>query len=230
MTATETRPLATLVLDETLYPRHALSAVNVSAITEALRAGEVMPPVLIDAKTTKVVDGWHRITAYEKLYGAEYAVPVIAKIYRNKAAMLSDAIAANVARGADLTRWDLTRCLVLADEVGLSIDTLAGLVKWRPERLVTYRESRMAKTPDNKRMEIKRSIRHKWGQKLTAAQVEANEHLSGMSPLFHVNQLVMLLESGLMPEDTNARDRLAHLSNLIGGWLDSQQEETNAGS
>ena len=54
---TDTKPIAALILDETLWPRHNISAANLAAITEAVRAGATMPPVVIDAKTSKVIDG-----------------------------------------------------------------------------------------------------------------------------------------------------------------------------
>ena len=63
-------------------------------------------------------------------------------------------------------------------------------------------------------------LRHKLNQPLNPAQEAANEHLSGMQAVFHVNQLIMLLETDLMPDDDeHLRDQLAHLAELIETWL-----------
>ena len=221
---TDTKPIAALILDETLWPRHNISAANLAAITEAVRAGATMPPVVIDAKTSKVIDGWHRVHAFEHLYGPEHEIGVDARSYRNKAAMLSDAIALNVGRGHDLTRWDIARCTQLAEDVGLPFATVADLLKWRPEKLAAYRDSRMGKTLDDRKLALKRSIRHKLNQPLNPAQENANEHLSGMAPLFHVNQLAMLIETDLLPvDDPNLAARLAYLAEIAGEWVDAHQ-------
>ena len=217
-----TKPIASLQLDETIWPRGSIVAANVAAIAEAMRLGETMPPIVIDRKTSKVVDGFHRIRAAEKLYGPTYAIPVEARSYPNRQAMVADAIRLNVGRGADLTSWDIARCLMLAEEVGLDLPTLAGLLKWRPEKLVKYRDTRLARTDDDRKLMLKRSIRHKLNQPLTPAQEHANEQLSGMNPMFHANQLVTLLETDLFPDDDHLAARLAHLAHLIAGWLDER--------
>lgn len=218
-TPTGTRNLASLVLDETLHPRHAISNYNIAQLTEALRAGEILPPVLIDNKSGKVIDGFHRIHAFERVFGPDFNVPVIEKSYRSKRAMLEDAIAANVGRGQDLTRWDHTRCIELAEEVGMSLNTLAKLLKWRPEKLAEYRESRTGTTLEGNRVALKRSLRHHLNRPLTPAQQEVNKHASGMAPLFHINQLISLLEADLMPPNEQTVERLAHLGELIESWL-----------
>jgi hypothetical protein len=178
-----------------------------------------MPPILIDKKTSTVIDGWHRYTAYERLYGPEYEIAVIAKTYRNRETMLADAVAANIGRGHDLTPWDYLRCVELAEQVGMPLETLAKLIQWRPERLVAYRDSKMGKTLDDRKLALKRSIRHRMNKPLNEAQEAANEHLSGMSPMFHINQLVTLIETDLLPDDDpNLRSRLLHLAEIAANW------------
>lgn len=227
----DTKPIAALILDETFWPRHAISATNQAAIVEAIRAGEVMPPIVINAKSNTVIDGWHRVHAYERLYGPEYEIAVEAKTYRNRAAMLADAIALNVGRGLDLTRWDHVRCAALADEVGLPLDSLAKLLKWRPDRLAAYRDSRMGRTLDDRKLALKRSLRHRINQPLNPVQEAANEHLSGMQPMFHVNQLVTLIDADLMPtDDDHLNARLAHLADLITVWLAGQAPPIEQGA
>lgn len=217
---TETLKIANLVLDETIWPRHSISSANVSSIAEAVTAGEIMPPVVVASRSHVVVDGFHRIYAFRRLFGADHEVDAIVRTYRSRRQMVEDAIALNVGRGADLTRWDLVRCAELADEHGIPLDTLAKLLKWRPERLAAYRESRMGTTLDDRRLALKRSIRHRLNQPLTPIQEAANEHLSGMSPLFHANQLITLLEADLLPDDEpQLTERLAHLATLINTWV-----------
>lgn len=220
-TGTSTREvaIANLVLDETIYPRHTISMANVGAIAEAIMAGASIPPILIDQGSNRVIDGFHRVRAYERLYGAEHGIAVVSKRYRDKRAMLADAIQANVGRGVDLSRWDHLRCMELADEVGMNVNTLAKLLQWQPERLVAYRESKMGTTLDDRKVMLKRSLRHRVGKPLTAAQERVNETASGMPALFHINQLVALLETDLMPESEQVAEHLQHLVELATTWL-----------
>lgn len=217
---TRTVKISSLILDETLYPRHSISAANRSSIIEAIHAGKTLDPILVAARTNTVVDGFHRVHAYRIVYGPDHEITATVRTYRNRRQMLEDAITLNVGRGADLTRWDHLRCVALAEENGIPLDTLAGLLNWRPERLAAYRESRMGTTLDDRKLALKRSIRHRVHQPLSAEQEAANRHLSGMSPLFHANQLVTLLEADLLPaEDEHLAARLTHLASLIDTWI-----------
>src|SRR5215471_326426 len=188
-----TKQIASLVLDETIWPRHSISDPNVGALVEAIHAGANLPPVLIDRASGVVVDGFHRVRAYERVFGPEYEIEVRTKQYKDRRAMLADAIALNVGRGSDLNRWDLTRCIVLADEVGLPFNNLAALLQWQPERLAAYRDTRMGTTLDDRKVMLKRSLRRHLNKPLTKAQEEVNKHATGMSPLFLVNQIISFL-------------------------------------
>ena len=219
-----TKQIASLVLDETIYPRHTVSIANVSSIAEAIMAGATVPPILVSRSSNaslnnRVVDGFHRVRAFERLYGADYEIEVVFKRYRDKRGMLADAISANVGRGQDLSRWDSMRCVELAEEVGMTIDTLAQLLQWQPERLQAYRESKTGTTIDQRKVMLKRSLRHRVGKPLTKAQEVVNEQSSGMPALFHINQIVALLETDLMPESEQIAVRLQHLCELVQVWL-----------
>lgn len=229
----ETMRLSALLLDESLYPRSTISAGNIASLMEAIRADVPLPPLVVDRKTLTVVDGHHRARAYRRLRGPDCEVAVTLKDYRDRSAMLADAVALNVGRGADLTRWDIMRSMDLADEVGLPLDSLAKLLRWRPERLAAYREGRMGRTLDDRKLALKRSIRHRLDQPLSPEQEEANKTLSGMSPMFHVNQLLTLLEADLMPDDEHLVERLEHLAQAITAWAEAHQppsEGENYGS
>lgn len=212
-------PIARLSLNEAFYPRHSINSANMAQITEAILAGEVMPPVLVNRQTHEVVDGFHRVTAFEKLYGAEYEIDCDLKTYRTKAAMLADAISLNVGRGQDLTRWDHLRCQELAQEVGMPIDTLAKLLKWRPERFADYGERRTGTTLDGRKVALKRSLRHRLNKPLNPAQEEANKHISGQPALFHINEIITLLQTDLMPEEEHVATRLNEMCRMVQAWL-----------
>lgn len=221
-------PVSLLVEDQLSYPRKNVSALNVANITEALRAGATIPPPIVDDEL-RIVDGVHRARAWPKVCGPDKPITVEVRQYESDADRLADAIALNVGRGLDLTRWDIDHVIALAEEKGLPQDRVAQLMSWQPDRLRKYAESRMARTFDEQRIALKRSIRHKMGQRLTERQVQANDRLSGMSPAFHATQLIELLEADLVPADhRHLAEQLAHLEDLLAAWLQSHPTEAAA--
>jgi hypothetical protein len=221
-----TARLSSLIEDFTLLVRSSVSSAHVSTLVEGLEAGDELPPLLIDKATRRIVDGFHRTAAYRRFYGEDAEVPVTLRSFTDESAVFIAAVEANVARGLDLNRWDIMRIVELADERNIPVDTLARLVHWRPDRLAEYRDSRMAITRNGRRIALKRSIRHRLGTTLNDRQVEANAHLSGMSPLFHVNQLLTLLGADLMPDSEQLREGMAQLMEAATRWLDTTQTKT----
>jgi transcriptional regulator with XRE-family HTH domain len=57
----------TVVFDLSIYPRAEWSATTVDRYEEALRAGEVLPPIILEEGTNRLLDGLHRFKAHQKL-------------------------------------------------------------------------------------------------------------------------------------------------------------------
>jgi hypothetical protein len=75
-------------------------------------------------------------------------------------------------------------------------------------------------SPQSEPIPLKQTICHMAGQNLNKGQQEANKKLSGMSPLFYVNQLLLLLRNGLLPEeDESLKKGLKALHQLLGERL-----------
>lgn len=53
-----------VVLDDAIYPRTAWSQPTVDRYAEALAADEVFPPIVVEAKTNRLLDGMHRLRAH----------------------------------------------------------------------------------------------------------------------------------------------------------------------
>src|SRR5947209_20211520 len=79
-----------LVLDYSLYPRHKIDADNLRRITYAREAGAVLPPVIADRKSSRIIDGFHRVSDALRAKLPEIAVEW--RDYKTEADMLEDAI------------------------------------------------------------------------------------------------------------------------------------------
>jgi len=226
--------IGSLVFDFDLYPRTDVDSQHVHYIREAIEAGEQMPALVVERKTMRIVDGFHRAKAYLSLYGPDHEVDVVEKTYRSEADLLEDAIRYNARHGRTLTRCDRARCAILAERHGLSIDRAAQAMGLTVETVTKLRAERVGKlrvyhggTPKRGKrgkpieIPIKRTIKHMAGKELTPEQAEANKRLSGMEQLFYVNQLILLIENDLLDRSNEKLlAGLARLRELLDGVVE----------
>lgn len=202
---------AEIVLDYTIYPRNNVDAKNVSMLVEALASGAELPPVIIDKKSKRAIDGVHRTKAHLKYYGVDAIISVIEKNYKNEGEMFLDAMRYNASHGARLDPCDRTHCVIVAERLGLSLDAVAGALHMPADRLGSLRSNRVA-TYNRLSVPLKQTVRHMAGSQLTQRQNEANKKLSGMDQSFYANQLIELIESEMV--DLDSEKTLASLRKL----------------
>lgn len=195
------KPISAIMIDPEVQGRDALVAQNLSIMTEAARAEETFPPIVVDADTFTLIDGKHRIEVYRRLFGDDHIIKVETRTYETRADMLEDSLRLNIGRGCDLSRYDIMQATIKGESVGLSEERIAKVVHWELGRLVKYKSTRLAQTRDGRALMLKRNLRRLAGQRLTKRQEEVNEHSDGMAEMFHANQLIEPLEAGLMPTD-----------------------------
>lgn len=213
---------AELVLDFDLYPRNNVDSHNVKSLSDALVAGMELPPVIIDRKSKRVIDGFHRVKANIRVYGDDCEIEVVEKSYKDDGDMFLDAMRYNASHGAKLDQCDRTRCTIIAERLSIPLDAVAGALHMPVEKLGELKVDRTA-TAGGLSIALKRTIRGFAGRKLTKRQVIANERLSGMNQSFYANQLIELVESGMLDvDDENLMDRLRHLHGLLDGVLVSK--------
>jgi hypothetical protein len=211
---------SSLVLDFSMYPRQRINEYNASAIADAMRAGATLPPVIVERGTLRVVDGFHRVTAYRRVHNGSGSIEVEERTYKDDGALFLDAARLNAEHGQRLTHIDYARCLDRGAELGLSVVQMAGVLHLTVERVGDLTRERHASAPDGEPVLIKRSIRHKAGEVLTSPQVEANSRLSGMHITHHARQLIILIEADLVdPSNEVLAKALRDLHESLGAYL-----------
>ena len=209
---------AELVVDYTLYPRNNVDRNHIKVLVDALAAGAELPPIIVDKKSKRVVDGVHRRGANLRYHGDEAEVNVIEKNYRNDAEMFLDALRYNGAHGAKLDSCDRTHCVILGERLGLTIAAISGALNMPVERLGELRTDRTATNSSGLSVALKRTVRHFAGRKLTKRQEAANDSLSGMTQTFYANQLIHLIEAKMLDtSDAALMERLQVLAELLAG-------------
>ncbi len=209
-----------LVEDFDLYPRMEVNSAHVTHIAEAIESGAVLPPIIACAKSKRVVDGFHRRRANVRLFGDEAEVEVELRTYKTEADILLDALRLNSEHGRNMSTADRMHSLILAEKVGLSDAKVAVVLHVRPERIAEFKKLLIVRVEGTRtRAVLKVPIRHMTGRQLTKEQAEVIPSLGGNHQLFLVNQLVTLIETGMLDaqnETLMARLRLlgAKISDL----------------
>ena len=211
---------AELVLDFDLYPRNNIDSHNVRNLIDALTEGVELPAVIIDKKSKRVVDGFHRVRAHLKYLGDDAKIGVVERSYKDEAAMFVDAMKYNAAHGCKLDPCDRTHCVIIAERLHIPIDKVAGALNMPADKLGSLRNGRTAKDSAGLTIPLKRTVRHAAGRRFNKRQVEANDKLSGMNQVFYVNQIIELIESDLLnKEDEGLIAKLRVLHGLLDDVL-----------
>lgn len=208
---------AELVLDYDLYPRTSLDAQNVRNIADAYASGAELPPIIIDRKSKRVTDGFHRVKAKLRVDGPDAEIDVIEKTYKDDAAMFLDAMRYNAGHGAKLDSCDRAHCVIIAARLSIPDKAVAGVLHMPLGKVGDLRIDRTATNAAGLTIPIKRTIGKQFhGRQLNERQVQANDRLSGMSQVFYVNQLIELFEAELLDtDDEQLMERLRHLHGLM---------------
>ncbi|MBA7690882.1 hypothetical protein ES703_99416 [subsurface metagenome] len=200
-TAQEVKVTA-LVLDYDFYPREQIQSFHVKQMVEAMEAGVTLPPIIVDRKSKRVVDGFHRVRAYQKLYGKDTTIPAILKTYKTETDMFADGIALNTTHGRPLTPYDKARCIARAEELKMEPQLTARALNMTPERLGELKTSRIA-TYKMKPVVLKRTMAHLAGEELTDEQYAYNFKAGGMNQTFFINQVIAMLEADTVDWEDN---------------------------
>ena len=205
--------IETLVLDYNIYPRTEVDSVVVTDLVSAMEAGVVLPPILVDEESNKVVDGFHRVTGYKRAKIDE--IEVIYKTYESDADLYLDAVACNAKHGRKLSRYDQIRIITQAEVLQISPEVIATALNITVERAEGLKIKKTAAV-GKKIVPIKQTLWHLAGRKITQKQVDGNTRAGGMNPLFYINQVINLIENDLIDwENIKVVDALMRLGEMI---------------
>jgi len=216
-------PLAELVEDMDLYPRHAVDMSHVQALVFAMESGANLPAITVDRKSKRITDGWHRARAYKRFLGPEAVVDVNLIDYANEAAMKFDAAERNATHGRRLDAIDRTRCVVMLRAAGFNdsqISTALHVPESRVEKLAvkvaTGPKGSRSAAPGTQSIALKRSVAHLAGEKLTKSQVDAHGMLPGTSFLLIARQLSAAIRENMVNlDDEKLVEQLRSLRDLL---------------
>lgn len=218
-------PLAQLVEDWNIYPRHALDDVHVNKLLRAIEANTRLPEPIIDNKSKRIIDGWHRCRAWRRYLGDMGIIDVITRDYADEIAILLDAISLNTSHGRPLDKIDYVRCVTLCRERQVDSHQIAAILH-RTVREVNRLATDIVRVPPSSTNVIipgttqlvpaKRPIKHLSGQLLTAEQAAHLPSVPGTSYLMIARQLIDAVKYELANrEDVSLQATLVELRDAL---------------
>src|SRR5262245_23763595 len=125
-----------IVIDASIYPRG--SGINESHLSRMVHAlstpGTKFPPVLVEAKTLRLVDGRHRYEASMKV-GLK-TIEIIEKVYKSEADLFADGVRANVQHGQPMDTHSVRAAIIRLEAYGYTKEQIGECVRLPLEQIV----------------------------------------------------------------------------------------------
>lgn len=213
-------PLALLVEDWDVYPRHDVDSSHVNRLYETLTAGVTLPPPLVDARTKRIVDGFHRTRAQRKFLGDDGSIKVELRSYPSELALLEDAVRFNAAHGRRLDSQDLTRSTILLRRLGAETVSIAATLSIT-ETKVEQISARVVIVKSGNKTEKRAAKPSMWPRKneqphsISHSQYEVHQSSNGWRHRQTIKQLTKELSCGLVDLDTETIEALKGLRDAI---------------
>ena len=196
--------LAEMVEDFAIYPRHAVDSSHVADIERAIRAGITLPPIVVDKKSKRVIDGFHRKRAYVRVLGADGDVSVELKEYANEAELLKDAVSRNAAHGRKFDQQDRTRSALMLERAGVKMQEIAVVLHTTEARVDELLTVRVVAVQDGGKVEKVPAKPIMYGRvgepvrTINVRQYETMQSSGGHKPLQTVRQLIREIDADLL--------------------------------
>ncbi len=191
----ETRNVAELVLDFSLYPRNEISDATVGLLRDAYQAGASLPPVVIDGASSRIVDGFHRVKMYQS-NGVD-SVECDVRFYATELDLYIDAVKLNRGHGRAFDRYDINRIALRLQQWGITRELVSEIIRIPVAQIERIRVAE-TKTGHNV-IPLKTGLSHLQDRVLTKRQQGAVERYGGQQATFYARQILSLLENDIYP-------------------------------
>jgi hypothetical protein len=204
-----------IVTDKSVYPRTRVSQFSVRRLVFALQSGATFPPLIIEASTKRLVDGWHRLEAYRE--ENIKTVNVIEKVYATEGDLFADAVRLNIGHGEPLDQYSTRNAVIRLTDYGFEREQISEAVRLPPVQIDKIRRGFASDEMTGGPIALKGGLDHLRGQPLSVEQQSVNRHYSGTKATFYARQIRELLEHDMWP---NRSVNFAHeMDSLVELWL-----------
>ena len=191
-----------LIADWALWPRweaNDLDSTNISRMKEALRAGMELPPIIADAKSFRIIDGFHRQKSYLSVYGEGVESQVELREYKNEGEMYLDATRMNTIQGLPLSPKDKVHVILVGRRMKLPLAKIAEALGMRKEKAQEFIAKRTATTSTGEKIPLSAGAMKLAGKHLNKEQEKFARTSNGMQPIVNARLLLNALRANSSP-------------------------------
>ncbi len=224
--------LLALVRDWSLWPRYEakeFDSTNLARIKQAILAGQKLPPIVVDEKSMRIVDGFHRHEVNLKLYGDDAEIEVEFRRYKNDGEMFGDSMELNAKGPLPLSPQDKIHCILQARKLKIPPARVCEALGMTKERYDEYFEKRVATTKNGEKIPVSygaiklsdysRAERNRNVKPLTRDEEKAVRSQGGTLPVVYMRLLLDMLRARVVPLTDKEAELLTNLYAEIGRVL-----------
>ena len=207
-----------LIFDWNLWPRHEagdLDSTNLKKMKDAILAGVKLPPVIVNRKDNRIVDGFHRTQTVLNLYGDDADIMVIYKDYVNDSEMFLESARLNNQHGLPLSPRDRTHVILKARKFKIPMPAIAEALGLDPEEAKSFLAKRTAKNRDGETIPLSGGALSLSGLVLTEKQEEYVKKCPGTSAQLYARLLLNALKADAVILNDNIINTLEELNKKI---------------
>lgn len=219
--ANATRKIGELFVDPKLIELRNINIFFVSRYRQNMRSGSIFPPMIVEAKTNRIISGNHRYYAYLAEYGEEHEVPVIIKKFKNEKEVLEEFVKENSTHGWAMDGKTKKKIFHALIEVGASNDEIAKLFNIPVKGIEKLGDIDALVIGENGRAEhkpIKRGLNVPSGEMTERQYIEHDKKDLGRSPLALAEQIIRWLKNGWIEKNESNLAVLNELQREIMLW------------
>jgi len=187
-----------LIKDWSLWPRYEandLDATNLLKLKEALRAGEVLPSIVVDKKSMRIIDGFHRVDAHLSVYGENAEIEATFREFKNDIEMFMESARINTIHGLALTSKDKAHVVLTMRRKKVPKMKIAEVLGVTKDYVNQLLERRTATTANGTRIPLSRGASSLAGKVLTKKEENFARMSNGMLPIINARLLMNALNA-----------------------------------
>lgn len=217
-----------LILDWKLWPRHEagkLDSTNVAKLKAILVDGRSFnTPIIVDSKSLRVIDGFHRCRALSDVLGDDAEIEVTLRDYENEIAMRIDAAHSANSGSLQLTPKDKVHFALGMRRDHIPWPLIADALDMDVERVRKLVEGRSVMTQDGERIAVSAAVQPLAesldGKKANSDQEHFARTANGNPPMMHARMLLNAMKArGAIEYDEQAVAVLRELADAIAEVL-----------
>ncbi len=190
------------ILDWNLWPRREgeLDSTNLKRMREAMEAGIILPPIIVNKDDMRVVDGFHRVTASLSVFGDDAEIDADVRAYASEQEMFLDAGRFNAIHGLPMSPLDKAHFIIKARRMKIPAPEIAKALGMQADAMKEFLEKRSAIVKSTgEKIPLAYGAQHlstaENGKELNSNQEAYARTATGNAPMMHARMLLKALKA-----------------------------------